>query len=642
MIPFRKTIGFRLLAVSFILLTLPLLVDSFILIQNRYRATIVDAKEYLVEVAQMRDLPFSQMQPVKKPLLEIFTHFLHLQDHFQSKEDKQLDQELKQLSKAGDFYGIFLLKITEDGKYEVVASSNEEYVGRDYTDLFKTTALFSEEDFARGYTNYITYGRTTDIPFFLVAHIIFSEVTGEPEGILVVAKDVTSNIQTVLAPDMRKYPVNFAVLLPSSIVFAATDPDFRFQHFLPLSDTFREKYEKEIPFNEGPLPENPLPVDDESDYPFFEFTWEDEAQIGYIKTFPATDLALLAYSEKKEIFKLPIQNFFKIYLVYFCILLFGGILAYLLIHRMAKPMRNISRVMLSLQKGDLETRYQADPFGFEINRLGDIYNRTIDAVIEKKQQAQEERVQKETLAQELYLGREVQRNLFPEKMPTYPTVDLAESYIPAIEVGGDFYDAFVREIDGREQLVLGVADASGKGVQACFYSLILRNILRVFAREFEDIGKAIAEANNLFQIDTAETGMFVTAVMGIYDMENREFHYYSAGHNPILVRRQDGSVEYLNHMGIAMGIFHSEGEFHPHSTRLERGDTLVLYSDGITEAHDPHNHLFGEKRLALSVQEISKMSASSIVEEILQAVSGFTGEAPQHDDITLLVMHIYD
>ncbi|MCC5831938.1 MAG: PP2C family protein-serine/threonine phosphatase [Chlamydiales bacterium] len=637
MIPFRKSIGFRLLGISFILLALPLLVDSFILIQTRYRHAVTDAKDHLVEIAQLRAVPLAEIQPANKPLLELLSYFLKLQTDFPQEPNKELNERLGRIAKIGGLTEIHLLKITEDKRYIATATNIPRFLGSDFTDFLRLEDLYSPSALKRSFSIYITYDTETFEPFFIVATLIFSPKEKRPIGVLAVTSRITDKLKELLRKDDRIYPVNFALLLPSSIVFAASDPDFRFQYFQPLDPEYRKLFLEQEPIADKLLPDEPMKTDDRIGDPFFEFEWKGRKQIGYIKKPPDADFGLLVYASKDEIFRAPVMTFFHVYGTYALILLIGGTVAYFLTRRMAKPIQKLSLVMAEIQKGNLQLRYKKDPLGFEINVLGKIFNEMVDAVLEQKKVAQEERVVREIYARELRLGREVQRSLLLQKMPDYPGADVAATYIPAIEVGGDFYDVFVRGGEKESSLVLAIADASGKGVQACFYSLSLRNMLRTYAMEYDDAGMAMSAANNLFTPDTAETGMFVTVLMGIYDYRTGMFSYFSSGHNPGIVRRKDGSIEMLSHHGVSMGVILSK-EQEAESIRLNSGDAVIFYTDGITEAHNERFELYGEERLANLIKAEGWRSSSDIVERIVADVNTFSDKAPQHDDITLLVM----
>ena len=548
-----------------------------------------------------------------------------------------MSEKLTKMAKIGDFSGIFLIKITDDDRYIITDSNLPDFIGRDSTDFFKLNNLFDPEAIERGFASYISYNPKTHLPYFIVAHLVFpTDELENPEGVLAVSSNITPNLKELLALDDHKYPVSFALLFPSSVVFSSTDPALRFHYFHPLTDKQRRIFIEEEPFTAKLLPDEPIKIDESIGAPFFEFEWENEAQIGYSKKLPGSNFSLLTYASKEEVFRSPILNFFNLYSVYGLILLIGGIAAYIVTKRMAKPIRSLSAVMEGIQKGDVQLRYQADFWGFEINNVGAIFNEMIDTLLEKKKVAEEERVQRETFASELRLGQQVQRSLLPQKMPSYRGVDVAQKYIPAIEVGGDFYDVYVND---DASLVLAIADASGKGVQACFYSLSLRNMLRTYVKEGDTLGKAIWATNNLFQEDSGDSGMFVTLAGGIYNRQKRVMSYFSAGHNPAIVRRTDGRVEILTHHDIALGILPTEkreGE----EVKLEKGDTVVFYTDGVTEAHNEVFELFGEARLEKFLKEKGGGTASEIVEGIADRVSEFAGKAPQHDDITLLVMRV--
>lgn len=639
MIPFRKSIGFRLLIVSFILLALPLLVDSFILIQKRYRHTIDDAKNSLVEIANLRELPLAQIQPLNRPLIQLLIQSMDLEKKFPKVPSEKLNQELKKLADVGEFYNISLIKVTKKGEYLVLASGIPEEIGKDFSDFFKINNLDSPEALERGYESYISFDNKTLEPYYIVAKAIYSDKENRMIGVLAISDNITIKLHQLLKPDRHHYPVNFALLAPSTIVFAASDPELRFQYFKPLSPDYRKIFDKVEAYAAQKLPAKSLQVVDRETLPFFEFNWQGEDQIGYIKHLPNANYALLTYASKQDIFKAPLVDFLDIYSVYGVILLVGGTLATLLTMRMAKPMRSLSHVMQKIQQGDLNDRYQKDLFGFEINVLGNIFNEMVDAVLEKKRSAEDERVKSEIFEKELLLGREVQRNLLPQTMPHYPGVDVAEIYIPAREVGGDFYDVFVKDDQVDSKLVLVIADASGKGVQACFYSLSVKNIFRTFAAAYSDISVAMSNTNNLFREDTADSGMFVTVLAGVYDCKTHELSYFSCGHNPGLIRRANGRVEILKHAGMAMGVAPYE-KIQTDIVQLGKGDTVVFYTDGITEAHNSEYEFYGEKQLIECVSKKDVQSASELVQRVVKSVDEFVGNAAQHDDITLLVMRI--
>jgi len=637
MIPFHKSIGFRLLGISVILLALPLLVDSFVLVTSRYKNTIEAAKSHLIEMANLREIPLSQLHPMSHPLMAILIRYLHLESDFPQKDTQELNEKLKDLAKAGEFYVVDLIKITPEEKYIVVASGNPRFIGVDYTDFFRLNQLTNPSTIDKNYKSYIAFDEKTLEPYFIASHTVFAD-DGTLLGMIVILDDITSKLKELLKTDTQKFPVNFALLLPSTIVFAASDPSLNLNYFLPLNESYSQLFQKSEPFLAEHLPSSPLPIIDRIGFPFFEFMWKDEQQIGYITRLLDANYSLLAYASKNDVLQAPLIDFFNIYGVYGLILIIGGALSALATLRMSKPIQNLSLVMHKIQEGQLDLRYQSDPLGFEINALGNIFNEMVDAVIEQKHQAEGDRLKREVFARELKLGRQAQRRLLPERMPQYTGVEVAEMYIPAIEVAGDFFDVFIKE-STNSKLALAVADGSGKGVRACFYSLMVRNLLRTFAQSYDDIAKAMSETNDLFCKDTADTGMFVTVLAGLYDSQTRNLSYYSCGHNPGYVRRADGTLETFPIQGVAMGLIPLENP-KARELQLNVGDMVVFYTDGVIDALDENGYFFGNKRLETCIQSAENQTSAELIQTIVKQVEHFVGKAPQHDDITLLVMKI--
>lgn len=641
MIPFRKTIGFRLLVASFILLALPLLIDSLILTQQEYADAIHGAKRHLVDVGYVRQIPLAQMQPFAKPLTPLLNKFLELDKGVPEESSESTNNKLAELAKEGDYFGVYLMKITKDEHIVIVGASDPTYVGKDYTDLFKLNSPFTEAAIERGYTNYFLYENEMKEPYIITAHVLLSK-ENKPEGLIAISRDIGPYLAQYLAADKYLYTLNFGFLIPPSLVFAASDPSLRFQYFLPLADEFKELFFSVQPGARTFLPPSPLVVDRSIGFPFFQFKWRGEDQIAYIEDVPEGNFSLLVYASRDDVLQATLEKFFNIYSIYLIVLFFGLPVAYFATKRLTKPIQKLSQVMQQTSEGNLAVRFQDDFVGFEINELGHVYNQMIDSLLAESKAAEAEKVKKEQYLRELRLGREVQRNLFPKKMLTYPGVELAAMYVPAIEVGGDYYDLFLRKVDDHEELVLAIADASGKGVRACFYSLSVRNILRTYAKKYPNIAQAMAATNNLFLSDTGETGMFVTLLAGVYDYRTHNFSYYSSGHNPGLLLKKSGEIEELSCFGIAMGVIPCREDINAHTLTLEKGDTIIFYTDGITEACDLEEKLYGMQRFTASLEKNAGKSAEEIVKAIIFDVNNFVGEASQHDDITLLVMRVVE
>jgi sigma-B regulation protein RsbU (phosphoserine phosphatase) len=310
--------------------------------------------------------------------------------------------------------------------------------------------------------------------------------------------------------------------------------------------------------------------------------------------------------------------------------------------RMASPLQQLQKVMQRVGKGDYSARYIEDRRGYEINAIGETLNETIVELLEHMEAVKNERVEKETLAKELNIGRNIQLSILPQEMPVYPAVDIAAGTKPAKEVCGDFFDFYVHtpvEDPENPKLAVTIADAAGKGISACLYSLCLRSMLRSYVAEYQDVGKIIHLANNLFYQDTEESSMFVTVFLGLFDSETGEFDYLSAGHHPVILRRGDGTIEKLETGHIAMGVIQLEELTHKKAT-LRAGDLLIFYTDGVTEALSVNEKLYGEKRLIDVIEHNANQTVATIWNAIIEDIENFSAGAPQHDDITLIVMRI--
>jgi sigma-B regulation protein RsbU (phosphoserine phosphatase) len=241
---------------------------------------------------------------------------------------------------------------------------------------------------------------------------------------------------------------------------------------------------------------------------------------------------------------------------------------------------------------------------------------------------------------ELAIAAEIQQSFLPDTIPQIEHFDIAAESIMAKEVGGDFFDVIPFEVITlqKDQLAILIADVSGKGIPAALFMALSRIVVRVNAIWHRKApADAIADANAIIAADS-KTGMFVTLFYGILDAKDRSLTYVNAGHNPPMVcRANDGSFLELPATGMAIGAV-ADAEYTSESVVLEKGDVLVLYTDGVTEAENAAQEMFGEERLRLTIASVRTHTAAEIMAAILDAVRTFTGNTPQSDDLTLMVV----
>ncbi len=243
----------------------------------------------------------------------------------------------------------------------------------------------------------------------------------------------------------------------------------------------------------------------------------------------------------------------------------------------------------------------------------------------------------ERLSRELEIAAEIQESMLPTKLPQVGGLSMAVSSIPASEVGGDFYDFIT--IDDRH-LTLIIGDVSGKGIPAAMLTSVTRTMLRVEATRGEPPHRIIEQANNVLYQDLSRADSFVTVFVATIDTYEGTLTYASAGHTPSLLwRAESQEIELLKATSPPIGIIQQQ-ENESETVDLHPGDTLIFYTDGITEAHSPNNNLFGLNRLMYIVEARAKDSPEVLQQYIQSEVVNFWRHASGRDDATLLIVKV--
>jgi sigma-B regulation protein RsbU (phosphoserine phosphatase) len=254
--------------------------------------------------------------------------------------------------------------------------------------------------------------------------------------------------------------------------------------------------------------------------------------------------------------------------------------------------------------------------------------------IERARQHQEI-LEKRKLEEELSIARGIQNTFLPIKHPKMPGFDISGINIPSEKVGGDYYD-FISIIENQVGIAIG--DVSGKGIPAALIMASFRASLIAEIRNNYAIRSIMFKVNNLL-FESTESDTYVTAVYGVLDTKNRIFTFTNAGHNAPIFRRADGRMEYLLEGGMALGTFENS-KYEERPLSLGAGDLIVLYTDGVTEAKNETEEEFGTKRLKQVINDSCRLRASEIQNNIYQAVKDFTGNLPQADDLTMIVIKV--
>ncbi|UCG50818.1 MAG: SpoIIE family protein phosphatase [Candidatus Latescibacterota bacterium] len=314
---------------------------------------------------------------------------------------------------------------------------------------------------------------------------------------------------------------------------------------------------------------------------------------------------------------------------------------------------NLAAAARRIGDGELDHRVpvQGDD---ELSTLAQSFN-TMAANLKQHQQAL---LEKERLEADLAVARQIQQRLLPQEAPMIPGLDVTGVSFPSREVGGDLFH-FLPLPDGR--LGLAIGDVSGKSIPA---ALLMSNTLAAFRAEsrlYSDEDRVLTRMNQLIA-DQVEPGRFVTFFYGVVEPREKRIRYACAGHNPPLKINAKGESEWLGSTGLPLGVI-ADSEYSSSVLAFDIGDVIVLYSDGVTEAHgtrtgdswatpdplpkpiehdgdhDPDNEeFFGEERLAATVRSLRHDSAAEITDGIIGAIRHFTDGAPASDDLTLVVV----
>lgn len=249
----------------------------------------------------------------------------------------------------------------------------------------------------------------------------------------------------------------------------------------------------------------------------------------------------------------------------------------------------------------------------------------------------EDQAKEQRLKQELSIARVVQQTFLPSKIHHLPGIDIAGICIPAQETGGDYYDMISL---GEQRTAIAIGDVSGKGIRAAFYMTFTKGVLHSLSALILSPVELLNQLNRLFK-ENATRGTFISMIYGILEADKRKFTFARAGHNPMLVVRNNGDIEWLKPEGVGIGVTNGDNFLkctQEASLKLKEGDVVILYTDGITEMLNSGGHFYGENRLERLVKGVRKASSEKILEIIVDDVNEFKGMARQHDDMTLVII----
>ncbi len=277
----------------------------------------------------------------------------------------------------------------------------------------------------------------------------------------------------------------------------------------------------------------------------------------------------------------------------------------------------------------------------QMGELAESFNQMTTSIEDLMRQAEEKR----RLEEELRIARAIQMSLLPQGHLSIPGMAITALCVPAREVGGDYYDLLPL---GDRRYGLLIADVSGKGTSAAFYMAELKGLMLSLSRIHRSPRELLINANRIIS-DHLDSRSFITMIYAVIDLASETMTYARAGHTPLIVRAGDGDgravVKVLAPDGMVLGVRIDRGELFERllveqTLPLGHGDLLLFFTDGISEAMNANSDCFGELRLARLVEEHGDVAPEELRERILREIQAFVGDAPQHDDMTMILLKV--
>jgi len=310
-----------------------------------------------------------------------------------------------------------------------------------------------------------------------------------------------------------------------------------------------------------------------------------------------------------------------------------------LANRFVRPIYELSAGVRKIDGENLDHKIEVNT-GDEIEHLAICFNAMSDELKKYMERLTKVTAEKERLATEIDVAKRIQTGVLPQEVPPRREVEIFASVKPAKSVGGDFYDYFLLPND---RLLVTIADVSGKGVSAALFMMIAKTVLTNYAESLQSMEElpGLVDCTNAHLCQSNDAMMFVTACVGILDLNTGRFVYVNAGHNPPLVyRKTEGKFSYLEpHKNIPLGV-KSTMMYEKDELQLEKGDALFFYTDGVTEALNGDDEMYSEQRLAdtLNEADMTQITVTELTRKVKKSLADFVGETEQSDDITTLAL----
>ncbi len=442
--------------------------------------------------------------------------------------------------------------------------------------------------------------------------------------------DLTLNTITELVSAIKPYPTSFAFLISRNGTFVAhKDSSYIFTHTV-FSAAAEEKSKDLFAVGKKMLDGQ------KGVYTTYTYQEDDSWFITYGPLKNKWSLAILSNYDDVIVGIRHLTWVSLVFVIVFAILLFS--VTRRMMKRQLRPLVQLSDSALKIAKGDFHAELPAIDTHDEMSHLKDSFEYMQKSLVTYIDELKRTTSTKERIESELRIASDIQSQMVPSVFPPFPErsdLDVFAILNPAKEVGGDLYDYFIR--DNKFYFIIG--DVSGKGVPAAIFMAIARSAFRYVASSEEDVSLMMEKLNDSVT-EGNPTNMFITMFIGKIDLRTGEFEYCNAGHNPGVVMDSGGKAEFLdlksNLVAGVMNGFKYSGQ----SSHIDKGSTLLFYTDGVTEAENATKELYSEERLLSFCSGKEFAYSEEFITSLVADVRAFANGAEQNDDITMLVIKL--
>lgn len=340
--------------------------------------------------------------------------------------------------------------------------------------------------------------------------------------------------------------------------------------------------------------------------------------------------------QAQETTQKTLSSIMKVFIIFFAAVgIVVIIISFAVSGSITRPIQKLARNVERIGKGELDKKVDVESTD-EIGGLAAAFNKMLDDLNDHIRQLTEVTAEKERIGAELDIATHIQSSMLPCIFPAFPDrpeVDIYASMDPAKEVGGDFYDFFM--VDDTH-LAIVMADVSGKGVPAALFMVIGKTLIKDHTTPGRDLGEVFMEVNKLLCEGNGEE-LFITAFEGVLDLETGQFDFVNAGHEMPFIRRKGKYTPEKIRAGFVLAGMDMT-RYKMGSLQMEPGDAIFQYTDGVTEATNAHNELYGMERLEAVLNKYADAAPDALLPAVKADIDAFVGDAPQFDDITMLCL----